>query len=168
MTDWEGILDRDGPAVWRTVWRLLGRRADADECFQETFLAALVASRREPIANPRALLLRLATRRAMDRLRDRYRRRAEPGEIDWAGLPSPHPPPGERAEAAELSAALREALALLPARQAEAFSHCCLDDRSYAEAAALLEISTDAVGVLVHRARARLRELLAPRAGVDR
>ena len=44
MVDWDGIIDREGPAVWRTVCRLLTHRADAEECFQETFLAALEAS----------------------------------------------------------------------------------------------------------------------------
>ena len=41
MPDWNEILARDGPAVWRTAYRLVGNRADADECFQDVFLAAL-------------------------------------------------------------------------------------------------------------------------------
>ena len=54
MVDWDGIIDREGPAVWRTVCRLLTHRADAEECFQETFLAALQLWRREPMRSPRA------------------------------------------------------------------------------------------------------------------
>ena len=41
MIDWEGIVREHRPAVWRTAHRLLGNRADADECFQETFAAAV-------------------------------------------------------------------------------------------------------------------------------
>ncbi len=40
MPDWQEILRRDGPAVWQTAYRLLNHRADAEECFQETFLLA--------------------------------------------------------------------------------------------------------------------------------
>ena len=41
MPNWREILGRDGPAAWRTAFRILGNRADADECFQEACLAAL-------------------------------------------------------------------------------------------------------------------------------
>ena len=40
MPDRQEIVSRDGDAVWRTAYRYLGNRADADECFQEAFLAA--------------------------------------------------------------------------------------------------------------------------------
>ena len=40
MPDWQEILSQDGPSAWRTAYRLLGNRADADECFQEACLAA--------------------------------------------------------------------------------------------------------------------------------
>ena len=76
MVDWDAIVSREGPTVWRTVYRLLGNRADAEDCFQETFLSALTfANHQEHIRNPRALLQRFATARALDRLRRRYRRR---------------------------------------------------------------------------------------------
>src|SRR5438445_557444 len=76
MPDWPTILSRDGPAAWRTAYRLLGHRADADECFQDACLAALEVSRRQPVRHWRALLQRLAAARAVDRLRERFRRPA--------------------------------------------------------------------------------------------
>ena len=170
MIDWDGIIDREGPAVWRTVRRLLTHRADAEECFQETFLAALELWRREPVRSPRAVLHRLAAARAIDRLRQRYRERAsaaDAGETP-AALPDPSPSPGERASAAELAEALRQALADLPGKQADAFCLHCLDGYSYREVGAALDLSVDAVGVLLHRARARLRDLLAARAPAAR
>src|SRR5204863_8457816 len=109
--------------------------------------------------------LRLATARAMDRLRSRYRRAARErpaGEgVDWHGLASPDHQPSQLAEAAELSARLREALATLPSRQADVFCLHCLEGWSYAEVAAELAVSVDSVGVLLHRARAKLRLLMA-------
>ena len=173
MTDWDGILSREGPAVWRTVYRLLGRRADAEECFQETFLAALQAWRDEAaagrdVANPRALLHRLATARAIDRLRSRYRRAGREQEVDadrgLDSLPGQHRGPEEQAAAAELAAALRAALAGIPQRQAEAFCLHCLDGWSYEEIARHTGTTVDNVGVLLHRARGKLRTLLEPAA----
>src|SRR3954469_3264374 len=115
MIDWEGILGRDGPAVWRTVYRLLGHRADAEDCFQEAFVAALELSRREAVNHPRALLLRMATMRAMDRLRQRYRRKkVTEAAPEWDDLQTADLPPMERAAPAELSTRLRTALGAIP------------------------------------------------------
>ena len=162
MVDWDAIVLRDGPAVWRTVYRLLGNRADADDCFQETFLAALHVWQREAIQHPHALLQKLATARALDRLRGRYRRaRREGCSIDWEGLSASQSPPLQLAEAAELSERLREALAALPAKQAQAFCLFSLDGWDYQQIARQLDCTINAVGVLLHRARRRLRELLA-------
>ena len=76
MTDWPLILAEHGVTVWRTVYRLLDHHADALDCYQETFLAAWRFAEREPVANWRSFLVSLAMRRAMDRLRQRYRDRA--------------------------------------------------------------------------------------------
>jgi RNA polymerase sigma-70 factor (ECF subfamily) len=163
MVDWDGIIDREGPAVWRTVRRLLTRRADAEECFQETFLAALELWRREPVRSPRAALRRLATARAVDRLRQRYREAARHAGEASATPVDRAPSPAQHAAAAELAEALRAALAELPDKQADVFCLHCLDGHSYKEVAGALGVSVDAVGVLLHRARARLREALAGR-----
>ena len=161
MVDWDGIVGRDGPAVWRTVYRLLGNRADAEDCFQETFLAAVQVWRREPVQYPHALLQRLATARALDKLRRRYRRAShETGNVQWEDLSARQHQPHELAESAELSDRLREALAALPAKQAQAFCLFYLDGWDYQQIAEHLEATVNAVGVLLHRARHRLRDML--------
>src|SRR5436190_208510 len=144
MIDWEGILRRDGPTVWRTAWRVLGRSADADECFQETFVAALDYARQgRAVQNWRALLQRIATTRAIDRLRQRVRRQNREDLLDPDhDHPSPTRLPHEQLESAELSATLRRALARLPDGQAEAFCLFHLEDWSYREIAESLSIST--------------------------
>ena len=162
MPDWEEIVRRDGPAVWRTAYRLLNNPADADECFQEAFVAALEVSRREPVGNWRALLLRLAAARAVDRLRERCRRRSREQATDWNALAGNEPSPSQGAEEAELAQRLRDALAQIPAQQAEVFCLHGLEGWSYQEIAEQLSLSINTVGVLLHRARKRLRELLAP------
>lgn len=161
MPDWQEILRRDGPAVWRTVYRLLNNSADADDCFQEAFLAALEVSRREPVRNWRALLLSLAAARAVDRLRELCRRRSLEQSADWNALAGKEPLPSQGAEEAELAQRLRDALAQIPAQQAEIFCLHGLEGWSYQEIAEQLSLSLSNVGVLLHRARKRLRELLA-------
>ena len=162
--DWEGLVRDDGPAVWRAAYRLLGNTADADECFQEAFATALQISRRsEPVRNWRALLIRLSSAKAIDRLRQRIARttREVPG-VDVSALSDDrNSRPNDRAEQAELSARLRVALAHLPPKQADVFCLHCLEDFTYREIAEQLETSTDEVGVLLHRARLALRERIA-------
>ena len=163
MTDWDGILRDEGPALWRTLWRLLGNRADVDECFQETFLAALQYSRGggEAIRHWSAFLQRLATARAMDRLRTRYQRRDQTDDsADVQAAISALPGPVERAVASELSGQLRAALARLPDQQAETFALHALSGWSYDEIGRQLGMSSSNIGVTIHRARQRLRELL--------
>src|SRR4051812_17758488 len=143
MPDWREILSRDGRAVWQTACRLLGNRADADECFQEAFLAALEFSRRKDVQNWRALLQRLVTARALDRLRRRRRQAARQQAADWDSLPGHAPTPLQSAEDAELSERLRTALGRLPSKQAEAFFLHCLEGWSYQEVAEQLAVSLD-------------------------
>jgi RNA polymerase sigma-70 factor (ECF subfamily) len=165
MPDWQEILSRDGPTVWRTAYRLLGNRADADDCFQEALLAALEISRREVVQHWRGLLQRLAAARAMDRLRQRYRHGNQGPVADWDALPGRAASPSESAEEAELIDQLRAALGQIPPQQAEVFCLHCLEDWSYQEIARQLDVTVNAVGVLLHRARQGLRALLGPALG---
>jgi RNA polymerase sigma-70 factor (ECF subfamily) len=162
MVDWDAIVAREGPGVWRTAYRLLGNHADAEDCFQETFLSAFALSRQESFVHPKALLHRLTTARALDRLRRRYRNaRRENGILELNGPPAQGAGPSQLAEAAELSERLRAALAMLPAKQAEAFCLFYLDGWDYARMAPHLDSSVNGVGVLLHRARHKLRQILA-------
>jgi RNA polymerase sigma-70 factor (ECF subfamily) len=70
------------------------------------------------------------------------------------------PEPDQAAVVRELSDQLREALALLDARQAQVFCLICLDGLSYAETADQLGLTVNHVGVLLNRARLGLRERL--------
>ena len=167
MTDWDAIVASEGPLVWRTLWRLLAQREDVEECFQETFLAAWLLSRREAVECWPAVLCSLATARAMDRLRLRYRRgdsrqNGVDGSADrrLAEETSTDAGPVEHAVARELSERLREAMAQLPEKQAEVFFLHALCGWSHREVGQRMEMTENAVGVTIHRVRQRLRELL--------
>ena len=161
--DWSNIVSRHTPMVWQTVYRLLGNHADAADCFQETFLSALKVARRERVRNWEGLLRRLATARALDRLRQRLRQADRHEELaDWGDVAGHDLDPGQHAETMELVAQFRHALAQLPPRQAEVVVLRHVNDLSYRQIARELGIKSNAVGVLLHRAHSRLRQLLKP------
>ena len=76
MIDWESILRHDGPAIWRTAWRVLATERTPTSV-SGTFVAALDYAKRpdHAVQNWRALLQRIATGRAIDRLRRRVSQR---------------------------------------------------------------------------------------------
>ena len=162
MLDWDRLLEQHGPMVWRTSYRLLGSAEDAQDCLQDTFLSALKLSRREPVKNWPGLLRRLATSRALDRLRRRVRRQeSQTTQVDVSTLPRiAAADPVQAAEAEELASRLREALGQLPPRQAEVFVLRFLEEMKYREIAEVLGLDTNAVSALLHDARARLRAAL--------
>ena len=68
--------------------------------------------------------------------------------------------PRDSAQLNELLDRVCEELARLPDRQAEAFWLRSIEQASYAMIAEHMGVNTNQVGVLVHRARLRLRKLL--------
>ena len=159
MIDWQVIIEKHGPVVWQTSYRLLGNHEDAADCFQETFVSALEFCRRQRVRNFSALLASLATARAIDQLRRRFRRsHCEMDSVDWSSLQSTNPSPSQRAQRQELTDSLRNSLSKLPTQEAQAFCLRYLNDMSYRQIANELGIKANAAGVLLHRARAKLRE----------
>ena len=128
MVDWDRILAEHGPAVWRTVYRLLGQHADALDCYQETFLAAYRSVGRGPVAHWPSFLTSLATRRAIDRLRRRGRFHRLFASLDDVPEPvAPGDSPVEHAQGAERLDEVRGLLAGLPEKQAEVFWLSCVE-----------------------------------------
>lgn len=162
MYDWSKLVELHGAMVWQTAWRLLSNESDASDCFQRAFLSALELSRREPIANWRPLLKRLATARALDLLRERCRRRSSRLEAlsELAASDRRAVDPLSSAQEGELLEHLREALSDLDPRQGQAFCLSCLENLTYDEIAHELGITANYVGVLLNRAKAELREKL--------
>jgi RNA polymerase sigma-70 factor (ECF subfamily) len=161
VVDWSQIVQQHGRLVWTTVYRLLRHEADAADCFQRTFLSALLLSRTQTIRNWPGLLQRLGTARALELLRQRLRQaqRLRPLLAEVA-VSSSTPEPDQAAAVSELSNHLREALAQLEPRQAEVFCLICLDGLSYTETADQLGLTVSHVGVLLNRARLGLRQRL--------
>ena len=160
MTDWDAVVREHGPAVWRTAYRLLAREADAADCFQNTFVSAVALAAAEPVRNWPAVLRRLASARALELLRARYRAARVAALPDVPPADPTAPDPLAAASGGELAEALRGALSAIDPQQAEVFCLVCLEGLSNAAAADLLAITPNHAGVLLHRARAALRERL--------
>ena len=132
MVPFEQVVNEHGDVVWRVCRALLGP-ADADDAWQETFLAALAAyPRLRPDSNVRGWLVTIAHRKALDRLRASSRR----------ALPTAEPP--ERSAAFESSSPddeLTAALAGLAPKQRTAVVARYIADLSYADVADLLGTS---------------------------
>jgi len=168
MTDWPQVIRRHGDGAWKSACRLLGNEADAADCLQDAFLAAVQVARREPVDNWPGLLKRLVTVYGLRRLRQRRREASRrDSTADPAGLPGQSGEPAQRAEIHELAERLKNALAELPQRHAEVVCLHYLDEMSYEQIARELKISVNHVGVLMYRGRAKLRELLDPQRGKD-
>jgi len=77
MGDWDLLVERHGPAVLKTVYRLLGDEDGARDCFQETFLQFLETFRTVAVATRAALLKKIAAGRGSIRFAAQRRRRRE-------------------------------------------------------------------------------------------
>jgi RNA polymerase sigma-70 factor, ECF subfamily len=162
MIDWDSIVAEHGPMVWQTVWRLLANLADVEECFQETFLGAFKFSQHNSIENWPGILCSLASARALDRLRKRYRHAKyikntqTQSSIAQQTMPTKDGPVAQALEN-ELSERLRIAISQLPKKQAEAFYLHAICGWSYREIGSQMNTSEASVGVNIHRARENLQ-----------
>lgn len=169
MPNWSEVIEKHGPLVWMVIRRLVSQEADAADCFQEVFTAALQLSRKQKILSWTATLRHLATVKAMDCLRKKYRNSAIqsvsiPSEIvDSRGYS-----PDSNAITGELADALRMSLACIDPRQAEIFCMVCLEAMTYQEASVVVGIQENHVGVLLNRARTALKQRLQAHAPTSR
>jgi RNA polymerase sigma-70 factor, ECF subfamily len=163
VIDWQEIVRDYSPAIWKTAYRLVGNRDDAADCVQDTFLSAMRLGNSKPIEHWGAFLHRIATARALDCLRKRYRglKATEPVPPDWNSLPDLRPDPQRLAQGSELVQKLLQSLVELPKQQAEAFCLRYLAELEYSQIAESMEINPNSVGALLHRTRESLRQMLS-------
>ena len=160
-------FEQHGRQVFRTAYRITGNVEDAEDVLQTVFLNALRRGREQTTPGgrfgraPGSYLARSAVNGALDVLR---RRRT--------GLESDTDAIGEAADVDALGATqsvwqeqlrerLRAALSTLAPNWAEMVALRYFEDMSNVEIAELLGTSASTVAVTLHRARGRLRALLA-------
>ncbi|MGO9247784.1 MAG: RNA polymerase sigma factor [Solirubrobacteraceae bacterium] len=154
------FLDTHRELVWRFLVSSVGR-TDAEDCFQETFVAAMRAyPRLRPDSNLRAWILTIAHRKALDSYRGRSRRALPVAEIaevadrdgHGASAGSPGFPVSSRDET------LWEAVHALPARQRSAILLRFLADLPHRDIAAAIGCSEEAARRSLHEGLTRLRK----------
>jgi DNA-directed RNA polymerase specialized sigma24 family protein len=145
------FLDAHREDVWRFLVAAVGRDA-ADDCFQETFMAAMRAYPKTRIENPRAWVLTIAHRKALDHHRARGRRAVPVGAVPDVPAP-PHPEPTDDG--------VWERVAGLPPKQRAALLLRFAADLSHREVAAAMGTSEEAARRSAHEGLKRLREELA-------
>jgi RNA polymerase sigma-70 factor (ECF subfamily) len=153
------LLERHAPGLHGFLQRMMRNRADAEELTQESFLRVWRhANRFEPDrVRFSTWLYRIGHNLCVDRLR---RRREVPLEAA--------PEPLDRADAerdldeARMAALVRRLIERLPERQRTALVLCHHQGMTNQQAAAVLDVTVDALESLLARARRTLREQLKP------
>jgi RNA polymerase sigma factor (sigma-70 family) len=153
LPPFQRFLDAHRDAVWRFLVSMVGP-TDAEDCFQETFVAALRAYPRLPAdSNLRAWVMTIAHRKALDAHRARARR-ALPVEdvaaIDGRSGDAPATPDAE----------LWSAVEGLPARQRSAVVLRYVADLSHREIAATIGCSEEAARRSLHEGLTKLRKVV--------
>jgi RNA polymerase sigma-70 factor (ECF subfamily) len=150
------------PELHRYCARLMGSVIDGEDVVQDTLLRALVALQDlEEMPPLRPWLFRVAHNRALDLLRGRAVRAAEPMDTapDVVDPASPDPMETLMHQQAVTTAVSR--FAQLPVLQRSVVILKDVLDESLTEIAALLDLTLDAVKGHLARGRARLREINA-------
>lgn len=153
LPPFQRFLDAHRDVVWRFLVSSVGP-SEAEDCFQETFIAALRAyPRLEHDAELRAWVMTIAHRKAIDAHRGRARRAlpvAEPAAVcDPATAPT-----------RERDASLWEAVAELPARQRSAVVLRYVADLPHRDIASAIGCSEDAARRSLHEGLTKLRKVV--------
>ncbi len=152
------LVDRHLPRMVGLARRVLGNQADAEEVAQDVFLRVWThaADWKPGKAKFETWMHRVALNLCYDRLRKKR-------EITGEDLPDPVDTganPGEALQQKEVAARVNEAMQLLPERQRMAVVLCHHQGHTNIEAAAMMEVSVEALESLLARGRRKLRDLL--------
>jgi RNA polymerase sigma factor (sigma-70 family) len=153
LPPFQALLDEHRDDVYRFLVASLGRE-EADDCFQETFIAALRAyPRLREASNLRSWLFTIAHRKAIDAHRARARRAVPVEEVPERADAGGFLPNGEP----ELWRAVRG----LPDKQRAAVLHRYVNDLAYVDIGQVMGCSEDAARRSVHEGLKKLRTVWA-------
>ena len=156
-TAFDALVQRFHRPVYRFCWRLL-RSSDAEDLAQDTFVRAFVHFERfDPQRPVLPWLIAIARRLCLDLLR----RRKVMARVDTLPVTDP-PPPGPEGEASlrEQLSRLERALDDLDEGPRMAIVLFHIEEMSYRDIAAALEVPMGTVMTWLHRGRAQLKRAL--------
>lgn len=159
------LLDRHLPRLHALASRLLDSSADADEVCQDAFVRAWQQA--PGWQSGRARFSTWLHQVVLNLCRDRLRARRVGLPLDALAEQADERDTPEQAQGrAERALSVQRALRELPERQREALVLCHFQGLTNIEAAALLELSVDALESLLARARRGMRAALGANGGV--
>jgi RNA polymerase sigma-70 factor, ECF subfamily len=159
--DFADLYTRHAQSVFRFAYFLSGNRELAEDIAAETFARALTARNHIRPGSVKAYLLAVARNLFLDWTRTQGRMRSLLEEDLDAADPTPDP---EEVTAARLDLeATQEALQHLPERERAALLMAAVGGLPHEQIAASLGCSVPAIKLRIHRARVRLRHLIAQR-----
>lgn len=163
------LMERHDEQVFRFLCRMVGNEDDARDLAQETFARVFRARTQFRLGDKFSTwLYAIAANLARNHFRWRARHpnisldaaSDESGNTLGSGLPAHETPPNEQTLAAERASVVRAEVLRLPEDLREAIVLCEWEEKSMAEAAAILETTSKAVDSRLYRARKILRERL--------
>jgi RNA polymerase sigma-70 factor (ECF subfamily) len=154
------LLDRHLAGLQKFLTRMTGNAADADEVAQEAFLRIWSHAQRWQPDRVKftTWLFRIARNLAIDR----HRKHRETTDDDVAQIVDEAPDAAHTIDADRRQLLMRNAVAQLPERQRTALVLCHFDGMSNQDAAAVLEVTVEALESLLSRARRTLKTALRP------
>ncbi|MBL8168531.1 MAG: sigma-70 family RNA polymerase sigma factor [Acidobacteria bacterium] len=154
----ESLFREHHDRVFRTAYRITGSVVDAEDVLQTVFLRL---SRRSDInlePNPASYLHRAAINASLDLLRQRVRTDSVPLDDVAPLLTANSGSPESQHKGRELRGVIRQALGKLSEKSAEMFALKYFEGYDNQEIAARMGTSAMVVGVLLHRARTRVKK----------
>jgi RNA polymerase sigma-70 factor (ECF subfamily) len=157
----DAIYDAYRAKLFGFLARMAGRRDLAEDLLQETFLR--LASRGHLLAEDTRLgawLFTVARNLYLSHCRTTLLDAERMDALALAPAPGLAPSPFESAAASQLGARLERAFAALPERDREVILLIAVERLDHADAAAVLELSPEALRQRLSRARAKLEQAL--------
>jgi RNA polymerase sigma-70 factor (ECF subfamily) len=146
--------------VFRAAHRITGSPADAEDVLQTVFLRLVKSQEAYDLSeNPEAYLSRAAINASLDLMRSRGRTKSVAlSEVDAEALESRFQSPEAEHADRELQMLIRQAVARLGKTAGEMFVLRYYEGYDNQEIAKMLDTSQMVVGVVLHRARTKLRK----------
>ena len=162
---WDEVVRLHADRVYRLAYRLSGNRADAEDLTQETFVRVFRSLADYSPGTFEGWLHRITTNLFLDMARRRQRIRFDALPEDASDrMASTAAGPEQAYAEMNLDPEIQRALDALPPDFRAAVVLCDLEELSYEEIAATLNVKVGTVRSRIHRGRVLLREALAHRA----
>ena len=159
----ETLFEAHHARIFRAAHRITGSAADAEDVLQTVFLRLVKSGEFPDLSeHPEAYLSRAAINASLDLMRSRSRTKSVGlSDVDASSLVSKSKNPEAQHSDRELQTLIRQAVARLGKTAGEMFALRYYEGHNNQEIAKQLGTSQMVVGVVLHRARTKLKKEIA-------